>query len=69
MTSTSVFTRLGHKDDLVAQRAAYEISKATKKPVCVIAGIHVDKITEGEISDTVRNANELVKMFLESEFF
>jgi hypothetical protein len=34
--STSVITRSGHKDDVVAQKAAYSISKHTKKPVCVI---------------------------------
>lgn len=40
-TSTSVITRLGHKDDVVAQKAAYSISKHTERPVCAIVGIHV----------------------------
>ena len=43
--STSVFTRLGHKDDTIAQKAAYLISKSTKRPACVVAGIHLDNIT------------------------
>ncbi|MFC1971746.1 hypothetical protein ACFLV0_07510 [Chloroflexota bacterium] len=33
--SVSVITRLGHKDDIVAYRAAHTISKVTHKPVCV----------------------------------
>ena len=66
--STSVITRLGHKDDVIAQKAAYEISKATKKPVCVIAGIHVHKITHEEINKTLENANGLVDELIQSDF-
>jgi hypothetical protein len=62
--STSVITRLGHKDDIVAQKAAYSISKSTKKPVCVIAGIHVDNITDMEINQILQNTNALVSKFI-----
>ena len=62
--STSVITRLGHKDDAVAQKAAYLISKAMKKPVCVIVGIHVDNITEVEINQILENASSLVDEFI-----
>jgi len=62
--STSVITRLGHKDDLVAQKAAHSISKSTKKPVCVIAGIHLDNITEAEITELLENTNSLVEEFI-----
>jgi hypothetical protein len=48
--STSVIAWLGHRDDVVAQKAAHPVSKSTRKPVCVIAGIHVDNISEMEIS-------------------
>lgn len=65
--STSVITRLGHKDDAVAQKAAYLISKATKKPVCVIAGIHVDNISEMEISQILENASSLIDEFITKE--
>ena len=64
--STSVITRLGHKDDVVALKAAYSISKRTKGPVCVIAGIHLDNITREEIGETVENASILVEKFIES---
>jgi len=63
-TSTSVITRLGHKDDVIAQKAAYLISKHTKRPSCVIAGVHLDDITEEEIQKFLENTDSLVKDFL-----
>lgn len=59
-TSTSVITRLGHRDDIVAQKAAYVISKHTRRSSCVITGIHVDDITEEEIQRILENADALV---------
>jgi FixJ family two-component response regulator len=59
-----VITRLGHKDNVVAQKAAYLISKNTKKSVCVIAGIHMDNITGEEIKQVLVNVNGLVEEFL-----
>lgn len=64
-TSVSVITRLGHKDDAVAQKAAHQINKHTQKPVCVIAGIHLDNITEAEIKQLVENSDKLVTMFIQ----
>jgi hypothetical protein len=58
--STSVITRLGHKDDSVAYSAAYRLCKMLKQPVCVIAGIHVDNITAVEIAEITRNCDKLV---------
>ncbi len=63
-TSTSVITRLGHKEDAIAQKSAYIISKKTKKPSCVIVGIHLDNITKKEIKKIVSNAEVLVDDFL-----
>jgi len=48
-----VITRRGHKDEAIAQKAAYLISKSIKKPICVIAGIH--DITEVEIDELMEN--------------
>ena len=62
--STSVITRLGHKDDVIAQKAAYLISKQTKRPSCVIVGVHLDNITGEEIQKLLDNADSLVKDFL-----
>ena len=67
-TSTSVITRLGHKDDDVAQKAAHSISRSTRRPVCVIAGIHVDKIIKEEINEILENTESLVEEFIQSDF-
>jgi len=65
-SSVSVITRRGHKDDAIAQRAAYLISKSTKKPVCVIAGVHLDNITKEEIDKFLKNAETAVEDFISS---
>ena len=62
--STSVITRLGHKDDAIAQKAAYLISQKTKRLSCVIVGVHLDDITEEEIREFLANADSLVEDFL-----
>ena len=59
--SVSVITRVGHKDDAIAHKAAYLISKSIKKPVCVIAGIHLDNITQKEIDKILTNSEIAVK--------
>ena len=58
--SCSVITRLGHKDDVIAQEAAHSIAKRTKRPVCIVAGMHLDKITATEIDGILENARSLV---------
>ncbi len=62
--SVSVITRLGHKEETAAQKTAYSISKHTKRPVCVIAGIHVDNITKGEIDQILENVDSLIDEFI-----
>jgi hypothetical protein len=59
--STSVLTRLGHKDDVIARNAAYTLCKQLKKPVCAIAGIHLDNITSEEIVAVTQNCNRLAE--------
>lgn len=59
--STSVITRLGHKDDVVARKAADKLCKFLQKPVCVIAGIHLDNITGEEITQIVYHCDLLVE--------
>jgi gallate decarboxylase subunit D len=63
--STSVITLLGHKDDAVAQKAAYLVSKAAKTTVCVVAGIHIDDISGNEISEILNNAMKLVERLID----
>jgi hypothetical protein len=62
--STSIITRFGHKDNLVAGAAAHALCKHLKKPVCVIAGIHLDDITKDEIEQIVQNCEAAVEEFL-----
>lgn len=62
--SVSVVTRLGHKDDAIAQKAAYSICKSTRRPVCVIAGVHLDSITAEEIDKILENSTTAVEEFL-----
>jgi hypothetical protein len=62
--SVSVITRLGHKDDALAGEAACLLSKSIRRPVCVIAGVHLDNITGGEIDKILANTklaiNEII---------
>jgi len=62
--SVSVITRLGHKDDAIAREAAYLISKSTEKPVCVIAGIHLDNITREETDKILVNTRITIEEFI-----
>lgn len=64
--STSVLTRFGHKDDIIAYTASYEICRRLRKTVCVIAGIHLDNITKEEISRIRANCDRLVERYLEA---
>jgi gallate decarboxylase subunit D len=64
--STSVITRLGHKDDFVACNAAHALCKQLKKPVCAIVGIHVDNITSEEIAQITQNCDTLIVKFINS---
>jgi len=62
--SISLVTRLGHKDDALAREAAYLLSKSMRRPVCVIAGVHLDNITGAEIDKILANTkaamNEII---------
>jgi gallate decarboxylase subunit D len=64
--STSVITRLGHKDDQVAYNAAYKLCSRLRKPVCTIAGIHIDRISKEEIAQILRNCDALLEKCLEA---
>jgi gallate decarboxylase subunit D len=64
--SVSIITRLGHKDDAIAQKAAYNISKNTKNTVCVVAGVHLENISPDEIRQVLDNAAELIQGLLKN---
>jgi hypothetical protein len=58
--SVSAITKLGHKDDVLAREAAYLLSKSIRRPVCVIAGVHLDNITREEIDDILANTRTVI---------
>ena len=62
--SSSVITRLGHRDDEIAKREAHFIAKHTKKPVCVITGVHLNNITKEEIDEILNQADSLIAELL-----
>jgi hypothetical protein len=48
-STSSVFTRVGHKEDVVVKAMSEELSKELNKIVVVAAGIHWDKMKKREI--------------------
>jgi hypothetical protein len=60
--SVSVITRHGHREDALASDAARKLCKAVRRPVCVIAGIHLDNITKDEIAEIMANCNKLISV-------
>ena len=60
MSSTSsVYNFLGHKDGVVAQKLSETLSAGLNKNVVVVAGIHIDKITERGIAKVLENCDKL----------
>ncbi len=48
--STSIFTRISHKEDEIVKKVGDKVASSTGKFTTVVAGIHFDNITEDEIS-------------------
>jgi hypothetical protein len=63
--SVSVVTRLGHKDDTLAKEAAYLLTKSMRRPVCVVAGVHLDNITAEEIERILANTKLAVSEIID----
>jgi hypothetical protein len=61
--SVSVITRPGHMEDTLASDAARRLCKAVRRPVCVIAGIHLDGITKEEIAEILKNCEKIISVF------
>ena len=52
----SVFTFLGHKEDVVAKAVAEDLAKALNRKVVVVAGMHWEGLQEAEIRRPWRSA-------------
>ncbi len=64
--SISLVTRLGHKDDTLAREAAYLLSKSMRRPVCVIAGVHLNNITRAEIDKILANTKAAINEIIDA---
>ena len=64
-TSVSVITRFGHKEYGIVQEAAHTITKHSHRSSCVIAGIHLDNITDSEIQEITKNCSTLLTHFIQ----
>lgn len=65
-STTSVLTRLGHKEDELAKSLAARVAKALGVPVVLVAGIHLDRATDSDIRKFVESSEELVARSLPS---
>lgn len=57
--TTSVFNITGHKDDHLSQPLADELAAETRRKVVVVAGFHLNNITDTEIGDVLKNLESI----------
>lgn len=62
--SVSVMTAPGHRDDVVAGKAALDLCKAMRCNVGVTAGLHIDNATQEEIMTLVTNVKDAVNILI-----
>ncbi len=59
-STTSVITRLGHKEDELVKNLSDRMSRELDLPVVVSAGIHIDEPSKGELGLAVKLAERAV---------
>lgn len=59
--TSSTFTLVGHKDDVVAKSASEELARELNRVVVVSAGIHLNNASEIDIQELVQNSQRAVK--------
>lgn len=64
-SSASVFTYVGHKEEVLAKEAAEVLSAALETRVVVTAGIHWDNLEPEAIPVVLENSKELVRLLME----
>ena len=62
--TSSVFTLVGHKDDIIARREAEELASRLNRVVVVLAGVHIDQTTDMDIQRLVTTSSECVRLLL-----
>lgn len=63
--TSSVFTFVGHKEDLVAKMLAEELSRRLERNTVVAAGIHWDNLSEDDVSSISRLCQVILEKILE----
>jgi|SRR3989339_1420174 len=63
-STSSVFTRVGHKEDVVAKQMSEELSKELNKMVVVAAGIHWDKLKKKDIGLIIEICRTITKKII-----
>jgi len=58
-STSSLYNFSGHKDGVVAQKLSETLSARLNKNVVVVAGIHIDKITQKGIEKVLENCDQL----------
>ena len=62
--TSSVFTIVGHKDDVIARREAEGLASCLNRVVVVLAGVHIDQATDTDIERLIAASSECVKLLL-----
>ena len=65
-STASLYNFLGHKDGVVAQKVSETLSAVLNRNVVVVAGIHVDRITQKGIEKILENCDKLADKIYKS---
>ena len=63
-STSSVFTLVGHKEDVIAKSMSEELSRKLDRVVTVVAGIHWDGLTQRDIAMVVELCGTIGKMII-----
>ena len=59
--TSSVYTYVGHKEDIIAKAMSETLAKGLNKKVVVVAGIHWDNLKDEEIEAIVKICREITE--------
>lgn len=60
----SVFTILGHKEDVIAKSMSEELAKSLNRTAVVVAGIHWDKLTAEELDRIINICSRITEKII-----
>lgn len=59
--TSSVYTYIGHKEDIIAKAMSEKLAKVLNRKVVVVAGIHWDNLKDEEIEVIVKMCHEITE--------